>query len=391
MPGYTLAKGILHWCAVVAATSVLLLICSGGLVTSHEAGMSVPDWPNSFGYNMFLFPISRWVGGVFFEHTHRLIASGVGLLTVILCIALYRIEDRRWVKTLGLIAVGAVILQGVLGGLRVTENNALLGLFHGCLAQGFFGLMATIALVTSRFWRNLERGGASGNERERAGTSGNEPACQYTSASSEPSPLTTHQSLLPSQRSPLAFHTLRSLRFWVLVVTAMVFLQLVLGASMRHSHAGLSITDFPLSYGRIFPPLDAASMAKINEIRGAAAQPYTSAGLILLQYVHRIWALFIVAGIGLTATRLLRDGSIPAFFHRLAGAWIGLVIAQSCLGAWTILSNKAADIATAHVAFGALTLVTGVLLCVGLTGLLISRATEISHPTAQRSIELGKV
>jgi heme a synthase len=164
MAAYPLPKKLLHWYAVVAAASVSLLICSGGLVTSHEAGMAVPDWPNTFGYNMFLFPVSRWVGGVFFEHTHRLIASTVGLLTVILCIALFVIEDRRWVKTLGLIAVGAVVVQGILGGLRVTENNAVLGLFHGCLAQGFFALMATIALVTSRFWERLERAGTVGNE-----------------------------------------------------------------------------------------------------------------------------------------------------------------------------------------------------------------------------------
>lgn len=390
MSEYTFAKRVLHWCAVLAAASVLVLICSGGLVTSHEAGMSVPDWPNSFGYNMFLFPISRWVGGVFFEHTHRLIASAVGLLTVMLCIALYRLDDRRWVKTLGLIAVGAVILQGVLGGLRVTENNALLGLFHGCLAQGFFALMATIALATSRFWRNLER---TGNEQ----TSQSAPAIRAISTSADAPafgsslPIASHQSPPGSQRSPVNSHRLRSLRLWSLAVTAMVFLQLVLGASMRHSHAGLSITDFPLSYGRIFPPLDAPSVAGINEMRGAAAQPYTSAGLILLQYVHRIWAIFIVAGIGLTATRLLRDKSMPVFFRRLAAVWIGLVIAQFCLGAWTVLSNKAADIATAHVAFGALTLVTGVLLWVGLTGLLLSRSTELLRPAVQRNIELGTV
>src|SRR6202030_768137 len=106
--------------AWLTAAATLALICLGGLVTSHEAGLAVPDWPNSFGYNMFLFPIPHWVGGVLFEHTHRLIASSVGLLTVVLCVALFIIEKRRWVKTLGLIAVAAVIVQGILGGLRVT-------------------------------------------------------------------------------------------------------------------------------------------------------------------------------------------------------------------------------------------------------------------------------
>src|ERR1700745_1901087 len=210
-----LPNRLLHWFAFLVACTVLVLICSGGLVTSHEAGMAVPDWPNSFGYSMFLFPVSRWVGGVFFEHTHRLIASGVGLLTLVLCGLVLVIEQRHWVKWLAGIAVFAVIVQGVLGGLRVTEHNAFLGLFHGCLAQSFFCLTAVIALVTSRFWSDMK------------------------AANSD---------------------SIRRLRSWTVAVTAMVFLQLVLGAAMRHSHAGLSIPDFPTAYGRILPPLDAGSI-----------------------------------------------------------------------------------------------------------------------------------
>ena len=361
MAAYTLPKRLLHWYAVAAAASVLLLICSGGLVTSNEAGMAVPDWPNSFGYNMFLFPVSRWVGGVFFEHTHRLIASGVGLVTIALCVALFVIEDRRWVKTLGIIAVAAVVVQGVLGGLRVAENNPLLGLFHGCLAQSFFALMATIALVTSRFWLRLT------SENERTGVAGHQ----------SPLTSTSHLSLLTSQR-------------WVLAVTAMVFVQLVLGASMRHSHAGLSITDFPTSYGHLFPLLDDATIAQINQARGAASQPYTSAALILLQYVHRLWAVLIVAGLTYTAIRLLRS-QFSLFFRRCAAVWILLVVVQFCLGAWTVLSNKAADVATAHVLFGALTLMLGVLLAVGLGGLLHYSPNGRSNSGLPRRIELGTV
>jgi heme a synthase len=398
MAAYSLPKKLLHWYAVVAAASVSLLICSGGLVTSHEAGMAVPDWPNTFGYNMFLFPVSRWVGGVFFEHTHRLIASTVGLLTVILCIALFVIEDRRWVKTLGLIAVGAVVVQGILGGLRVTENNAVLGLFHGCLAQGFFALMATIALVTSRFWERLEVAGTEGNEANRH-TSTRRPvslaspfakASDFAKASSDKSEDKSQAAL---HKSPLTSHLslLTSCRRWVLVVTGMVFLQLVLGASMRHSHAGLSIPDFPLNYGHLFPPLDAASIDRINQARGAAAQPYTSAWLILLQYIHRIWAVLIVAGLVFTAVRLLRNRFLPLFFRRCASVWILLVFVQFCLGAWTVLSNKAADIATAHVFCGALMLMLGVLLAVSLSGLLHYSHKVLSHSSLSRGIELGTV
>jgi heme a synthase len=390
---YGATKTLLHWYAVAAAASVSLLICSGGLVTSHEAGMAVPDWPNTFGYNLFLFPISRWVGGVFFEHTHRLIASTVGLLTVILCVALFIIEERRWVKVLGVIAVAAVIVQGILGGLRVTENNPLLGLFHGCLAQSFFALMATIALVTSRFWERMERVRTSASERERTVTAAGQTTSNQSLISNDPRHPIGLASEAALHQSPITNHQLRlrSHRLWVVIVTAMVFVQLVLGASMRHSHAGLSIPDFPLNYGRLFPPLDADSIAKINEVRGAAAQPYTSVPLILLQYVHRIWAVLIVAGLLFTAVRLLRNRFLPAFFRRCGGAWILLVIIQFCLGAWTVLSNKAADIATAHVFCGALTLMLGVLLAVGLSGMLHYNHKVLSHSGLPRSIELGTV
>src|SRR5437879_3670513 len=121
-----------------AAFATLLLICSGGMVTSKGVGLAVPDWPTTFGYNMFLFPASKWIGGIFFEHTHRLIASTVGFLTIILAAWLWFIEPRRWVRILGIAAVGAVILQGVLGGLGVTMLKDEIGLFPAVLAQAFF-------------------------------------------------------------------------------------------------------------------------------------------------------------------------------------------------------------------------------------------------------------
>jgi heme a synthase len=336
-----LPKRFLHWYAVFVAASVLVLTCSGGLVTSHGAGMAVPDWPNSFGYNMFLFPVSRWVGDVFFEHTHRLIASGVGLLTIGLCVLTVIIEDRLWVKWLTGIAVIAVIVQGVLGGLRVTEHNAVLGLFHGCLAQGFFAIVATVALVTSRFWRRVKQ---ATNERD-----------------------------------------VRSLRFWTIIVTVMLFIQLVLGASMRHSHTGLSIPDFPTAYGRIFPPMDVASIARINQARIATQAPISS-DLILLQYIHRVWAVLIVVGLTSVAIRILRRRQLAAPVRSIAGFWIVLVFVQFALGAWTVWSNKAADIATSHVFVGALTLVSGVLLSVILSAMLSPPSREDSVGSTEREV-----
>jgi cytochrome c oxidase assembly protein subunit 15 len=345
MAAYDFPRRLLHWLAIISTLSVLGLIGSGGLVTSHEAGMAVPDWPNSFGYNMFLFPISHWVGGVFFEHTHRLIASLVGLLTIGLCIATWVIDDRRWVKWLASVAVLAVVVQGVLGGLRVTEHNALLGLFHGCLAQSFLAFMATLALVTSPFWSRL---GPSGSAA-------------------------------------------RQLRILSVLVTGMIFAQLVLGAAMRHSHAGLSIPDFPTTYGGWLPLLDPAAIAKINEARGAAGQPFTSGGLILLQYVHRIWALLIGIGVVWTSVKLIRSVLLPNPIRVAGAAWIFLIFVQLVLGAWTVLSNKAADIATSHVLGGALMLVIGVLLSVSLSRILACKDNRTTGGSRVYSIELGKV
>src|SRR5437660_1721436 len=148
-------NGWLNRFAWFTASATLLLICSGGMVTSKGVGLAVPDWPTTFGYNMFLFPVSKWIGGVLFEHTHRLIASTVGFLTIILAIWLWRTEDRPAVRKLGLLAVGGVILQGILGGLRVTMLKDQIGIFHACLAQAFLGVIVLIAIVTTNSWRSL--------------------------------------------------------------------------------------------------------------------------------------------------------------------------------------------------------------------------------------------
>src|SRR5438034_8861400 len=109
----------LHVIALLTTAATFPLIFMGGLVTSHGAGMSVPDWPNSYGYNMFLFPPRLWIGGILYEHTHRLMGTVVGMLAIGLTIVAWRTESRRWVLWLATSVLGAVILQGVLGGLRV--------------------------------------------------------------------------------------------------------------------------------------------------------------------------------------------------------------------------------------------------------------------------------
>jgi heme A synthase len=150
--------------AVVAVAATFLLIVAGGLVTSHEAGLAVVDWPNSYGYNLFLYPLSRMTGGIYFEHAHRLAGSLVGLTTLVLAVHLQRVERRAWVRCLGWAALAAVIVQGVLGGLRVTGHftlstspdavapNIVLAVVHGTLAQLFFCLVIALAAFTSTGW-----------------------------------------------------------------------------------------------------------------------------------------------------------------------------------------------------------------------------------------------
>jgi cytochrome c oxidase assembly protein subunit 15 len=146
-----------HRLAVVNAAATVLLLVAGGLVTSKGAGLAVPDWPTTFGYNPFLYPWSLMVGNIFYEHSHRLIASAIGLTTVALGIALWLKEPRRWVRLLGAAAVALVVAQGVVGGLRVVLLEQTLAIVHACLAQAFFALAVSLAVFTSQSWSAAER------------------------------------------------------------------------------------------------------------------------------------------------------------------------------------------------------------------------------------------
>ena len=319
--------------AAFTALATLGLICLGGLVTSHEAGLAVPDWPTTYGYNMFFFPISRWTGGVFYEHTHRLWASAVGLLTVALAVWLWLAESRRWLRWTGILAVLLVMVQGVLGGLRVVALKDEIGIFHGTLAQMFLVLLAGIALWTSRWWREAASDGCSDCVR------------------------------------------LRNIFF---VISGLVLVQLALGATMRHQHAGLAISDFPLAHGRLWPATDAASIAQYNQARvEVVALKDITAAQVWLQMAHRLMAVAIVCAIAWATRRTVKALSLRHPLSKLVLVWLTLVIIQFALGAFTIWTNKSADIATLHVACGATTLVTGCLL-----GLMAGRLRQSKRATA---------
>jgi cytochrome c oxidase assembly protein subunit 15 len=139
----------LHRYAVLLAVSTLFLVVAGASVTSKEAGLSVPDWPLSYGQVM-----PQMTGGVFFEHGHRMIATAVGFMTIILTVWLTFVETRKWMKTLGIVALIAVIVQGLLGGLTVKLMlPPAVSISHACLAQLFFSTTVAIALFTSKSWQ----------------------------------------------------------------------------------------------------------------------------------------------------------------------------------------------------------------------------------------------
>jgi heme a synthase len=148
--------------ALACATFPLLWV--GGLVTTTDAGMAVPDWPSTYGYNLFLYPWQTWVSGpwdVFVEHGHRLLASAVGLMTIGLLIVLWRSESRRWMRGLGIAALALVIGQGVLGGMRVLLDERTLALLHGIIGPMFFGLAVALVVFSSKTWAARATGSAS--------------------------------------------------------------------------------------------------------------------------------------------------------------------------------------------------------------------------------------
>lgn len=145
-----------HRFAVALVCATFPLIWAGGLVTTTEAGMAVPDWPTTYGYNMFLYPWQTWLFGpwdLFIEHGHRLLGSLAGLVSIALCVSLWASDKRPFARWLGVATLLTVIAQGVLGGMRVRLDQQVLAMIHGCTAPAFFALATTMAAITSRWWR----------------------------------------------------------------------------------------------------------------------------------------------------------------------------------------------------------------------------------------------
>lgn len=262
--------------------------------------MAVPDWPLSFGS---VNPPGWWhMEGVNWEHGHRLMGSIIGLLVIGLCIAQWRSHRQSWIKWLGVIALITVILQGIMGGLRVTQISLTWAIFHGCFAQAFFALLVAIAAINSA------------NVTSRFAT----------------------------QNAGL----LKNLRVASITFFAAIYIQLVIGAVMRHHKAGLAIPDFPLAMGRIIPPLESFG--------------------VTIHFAHRAWALVVIAAGLWVATVIWRHWASRPQMAMIAHGIVILLALQVTLGALTIWHQRAEIPTTLHVINGALVL--------GLSMYLIVRA-----------------
>jgi cytochrome c oxidase assembly protein subunit 15 len=287
----------IHRLAVILAGYVVLLITAGGLVKSLEAGLSVPDWPLSYG---MLNPPRWWqIETVRAEHGHRLIAGVALLMTLCLTVWIARRERRVWVRRLAYTAMATVLVQAALGGITVLFFlPTAISVAHAGLAQLFLALIVTLAVVTSRFWLATPRVSGSIAVRSVAG-------------------LAT-------------------------LAAAGIYLQILIGAVMRHTGAGLAIPDFPLAFGGLIPEHWSFAIA--------------------VHFAHRLGALLVATVIFWTFGRVLRVAARDQVLLRPAFAMTFLVLIQGTLGGLVVWTEKAVLVNTLHVGTGALLFATSVTL-----------------------------
>lgn len=299
------------------------------MVTSTGSGLAVPDWPLSYGT---LFP--PMVGGIFYEHGHRMVATAVGFFVLCLTIWLGIKEKRGWVRRLGIAALATVVLQGILGGLTVLFLlPTAVSVTHAVLAQTFFVITMIIAYSLS-----LER-----QRREF------KPVIDY-----------------------------RGLTKTAVGLGALIYVQLVLGALMRHTGSGLAIPDFPTMGGYWFPPFHEAMLAHINDWRFEHDLPAVNISQVVIHFVHRAGALFIIVTVVWLDVVAVRDRITDKTIVRTIWMLNALVAGQLCLGVLTVLSEKSPPVTSTHVMTGAATL--------GIVVLLVLRAAPLSLEKFKRVI-----
>jgi cytochrome c oxidase assembly protein subunit 15 len=365
--------------ALVVATFCLIFL--GGMVTSVNAGLSVPDWPTSYGYNMFTFPITQWVGGIFFEHTHRLLASCVGLMTTVLVAWVWR---NRWAVPAAL-AVCAVATAAAY--FSLPHVPALSGPAHahtrGLIIMhvniwSFAAAFAAVLLTTERDrWRYGEpwvqwlgfgafllvcvQGTLGGLRVTEVSTvlamvhacTAQAFLCLTVVMAAVLSPR-WNDGILPMRAARAGLPAVKTLA-WTLV--GAIFCQLMIGAVVRHLQAGLSIPDFPLAFGRLIPPM-------LNE-------------RVAIHFAHRVGALVVTVLALALAALIFRTPRRHAPLVRTAIGLLVVLAVQIALGASVIWFRRDPVITSLHVVNGAAVLATTLLLAMRAT-----RLGVLSQPAA---------
>ncbi len=326
---------------LVATTFPLIWI--GGLVTTYKAGMAVPDWPSTYGYNLFLYPWQTWINGpwdLFIEHGHRLWGASVGLVTIGLVISVWRQDARRWMRACALVALAAVIFQGLLGGLRVNLDQILLARIHGCFGPAFFAFATALAVFTSRSWREAGAASAAGPA-----------ACKPVSGALD---------ALGANHGPgRLYPTCAGLA--------------LAACSLRHGAGSFSRRS--VAHG-----LTAVALAALVIVLAVWTSRYSTAGGMLLRPASALVALVaaqLALGVG---TWILKYGwpiwlgsILPAYRDALADF---TVTAGGRLQAW---------VTTLHVAIGSLILATAVM-----TAVRVTRMKYASTESAERGSRSGR-
>ncbi len=293
----------------LTVASTLFLIFAGALVKSHEVGLSVPDWPTTYGKQMFAFPLSEMVGGIFYEHGHRMVATTVGFFMLVLAVWLGFVEPRIWVKRLGFTALALVIIQGLFGGITVLFFlPPAVSVIHGILAQTFFILTIVLAYSLSAERKTRK----TGKEID-----------------------------IPNMKT------------WVIVMGSAVYIQLILGALMRHTASGMAIPDFPTMGGFWLPPFNETMMNTINDHLFEIDRDMVSLGQVILHFMHRTGGAVVTGIIFYSGLRFIKTPDISPKIRRTLIGIVGLVLVQFTLGAFTIWTERAPYIASYHVVTGA--------------------------------------
>jgi heme a synthase len=300
-----------HRWAIALACATFPLLWVGGLVTTTRAGMAVPDWPTTYGYNLFLYPWSTWLAApwdLFVEHGHRLLGATVGMMTIVLLILLWTSDDRRWMRWLGLSALALVIFQGALGGMRVLFDERTLAMLHGCTGPLFFALTVALAVFTSRRWRDAASGVSS----------------------------------LRSSAAPI--------RRLAAATCVLVYLQILIGAVLRHVPIAAEPGAFALAvrfhlFMAAIVTLHAVALVWLVLSRARSTKPLAGLAFAL--------ALLITIQLALGAATWIVKFSVPAWATGLVST--GQAAIQD--GGWL-----QTHVITAHVAVGSLLFVTSLAL-----------------------------